>query len=76
MIYLLNRTNLMGHDLFLIFDTLVNSNRPQDKRFRGTRCFLGHIDRVPRGLTIYHSVPDTLIFVGVHALRSLKYSLR
>ena len=42
------------HDtrFFPDFDTLVNSNRPQDKQFRGTRFFLGHIDRVPRGLTV------------------------
>ena len=38
--------------IFSDFDTLVNSNRPQDKRFRGTRFFLGHIDHVPRGLTV------------------------
>ena len=52
MIYLLNSTNLMRHNFFSDFDTLVNSNRPQDKRFRGTRFFWGHIDRVPRGLTV------------------------
>ena len=34
------------------FDTLLNNNKPQDKRFRDTRFFLGHINRVPRGLTV------------------------
>ena len=34
------------------FDTLLNNNKPQDKRFRDTQFFLGHINRVPRGLTV------------------------
>ena len=34
------------------FDTLLNNNKPQDKQFRDTRFFLGHINRVPRGLTV------------------------
>ena len=35
------------------FDTLLNNNKPQDKRFQDTRFFWGHIDRVPRGLTVH-----------------------
>ena len=38
--------------IFWEFDTLLDSNRPQDKQFRDTRFFLGNIDRVPRGLTV------------------------
>ena len=52
----------MRHDFFLIL-TLVNSNRPQDKRFPGTRLFLGHIDRVPQGLTVPgKDIPDNKKF--------------
>ena len=40
--------------IFFEFDTLLNSNKPQDKRFRDTRFFLGHIDCVPRGLTVLY----------------------
>ena len=52
----------MRHDFF-DFDTLVNSNRPQDKRFRGTRFFWGHIDRVPRGLTVFQMIKLTDFFL-------------
>ena len=52
MIYLLNSTNLMKMGFFLEFDTLLNSNKPQDKPFRDTRFILRHIDLVPRGLTV------------------------
>ena len=36
------------------FDTLLNNNKPHDKRFRDTRFILGHNDHVPQGLTVLH----------------------
>ena len=42
----------MRHYFFLDFDTLLNNDKPQDKRFRDTRFCLRHIDHVPRGLTV------------------------
>ena len=41
-----------GTLFFFYFENLLNSNKPQDKRFRDTRFFGGHIDRVLQGLTV------------------------